>query len=177
VVPNATEVAASVLPVSGLPEETPVIGSRTRTYDSLPPEASSNCPCVVVPNATEVTVLVWPVSSLMVAARVGALRTRTDPSLLPEASSSRPSLVVPNATEVTASVWSIAADLRQRHAGWQVWFVPKLDRTVTWCARPWPLLNWQSPEQLEAEIAQAHAEAVEQWPALRIAPGQRKATE
>ena len=61
----------------------------------------------------------------------------------------------------------IAAELRQRHPGWQIWYVPQLGRDSAWCARPWPLLNATSPEHLEAEIAQAHAEAAENWPALR----------
>jgi hypothetical protein len=64
----------------------------------------------------------------------------------------------------------IAAELRQRHPGWQIWFVPELGRAPAWCARPWPLLNAASPEHLEAEIAQAHAEASENWPALAPEP-------
>ena len=64
----------------------------------------------------------------------------------------------------------IAAELRRRHPGWQIWFVPQLGRDSTWCARPWPLLNAQSPEHLEAEIAQAHREAGENWPALAPEP-------
>ena len=47
----------------------------------------------------------------------------------------------------------IAAELRQRNPGWQVWFVPRTGQAALWCARPWPLLNAQSPEHLEAEIA------------------------
>jgi hypothetical protein len=69
----------------------------------------------------------------------------------------------------------IAAELRQRHPGWQVWFVPGIG-TVTWCARPYPLINAQTPEQLEAEIAQAHAEAAEHWPALAPEPRRRLRT-
>jgi hypothetical protein len=46
-------------------------------------------------------------------------------------------------------------ELEERHPGWQIWFVPKLDRTVTWCARPHPLLNEASPEELSAAIRQA----------------------
>lgn len=64
----------------------------------------------------------------------------------------------------------IAAELRQRNPGWQIWFVPKLGKDATWCARPWPLINSTSPEQLEADIAQAHAEAAEIWPALAPHP-------
>lgn len=46
-------------------------------------------------------------------------------------------------------------DLEERFPGWQVWFVPHLDRSVTWCARPWPLLNEDSPEHLAEAIGQA----------------------
>lgn len=60
----------------------------------------------------------------------------------------------------------IAEELRRQNPGWQIWYVPRNDRTVTWCARPWPLLNSTGPEHLEAEIAQAHAEAAENWSAL-----------
>ena len=60
-----------------------------------------------------------------------------------------------------------AAELRRRHPGRHVWFVPQLGQDTAWCARPWPLLNAQSPEHLEAEIVQAHAEATEHWPALK----------
>lgn len=46
-------------------------------------------------------------------------------------------------------------DLEERFPGWQVWYVPHLDRSVTWCARPWPLLNEDSPEHLAEAIGQA----------------------
>ena len=45
--------------------------------------------------------------------------------------------------------------LEERYPGWQVWFVPHLDRSVTWCARPWPLLNEDSPEHLAEAIEQS----------------------
>jgi hypothetical protein len=47
------------------------------------------------------------------------------------------------------------AELEARFPGWQIWYVPHLDRTSTWCARPWPLLNEASPEDLAAAIADA----------------------
>jgi hypothetical protein len=47
--------------------------------------------------------------------------------------------------------------LEERHPGWHVWYVPHLDRTVTWCAQPWPLLNEDSSEHLSEAIAQAEA--------------------
>jgi hypothetical protein len=46
-------------------------------------------------------------------------------------------------------------ELEERHPGWQIWYVPHLDRTVTWCGRPWPLLNEDSPEHLSEAIRQA----------------------
>jgi hypothetical protein len=51
----------------------------------------------------------------------------------------------------------IKRQLEERFPGWQVWYVPHLDRTVTWCARPWPLLNEDSPEHLAEAIGQAEA--------------------
>jgi hypothetical protein len=32
-------------------------------------------------------------------------------------------------------------ELERGNPGWQIWYVPHTNRTVTWCARPWPLLN------------------------------------
>ncbi|MBV9448967.1 MAG: hypothetical protein JO345_24020 [Streptosporangiaceae bacterium] len=58
------------------------------------------------------------------------------------------------------------AELQKKFPGWQIWYVPKLDKSVAWCARPWPVINSDSPEQLEADIAQAHTEASSEWPAL-----------
>jgi len=50
--------------------------------------------------------------------------------------------------------------LEHENPGWQVWYVPHIDRTVTWCARPRPLLNTDSPEQLQKLIDQADDERV-----------------
>jgi hypothetical protein len=47
---------------------------------------------------------------------------------------------------------AIKADLEDRFPGWQVWYVPHNNRTVTWCARPHPLLNENSPEDLAQAI-------------------------
>jgi hypothetical protein len=44
------------------------------------------------------------------------------------------------------------ADLEARFPGWQIWYVPHTDRTITWCARPHPLLNEDSPEDLAQAI-------------------------
>lgn len=60
----------------------------------------------------------------------------------------------------------IRAELQEQFPGWQIWFVPRSGRTTTWCARPWPLLNTDSPEQLAADIIHAHEEAAAEWPAL-----------
>jgi hypothetical protein len=50
-------------------------------------------------------------------------------------------------------------ELKRDNPGWQIWYVPHaIDRTVTWCARPWPLLNTDSPEQLQKLIDQARDE-------------------
>lgn len=46
-------------------------------------------------------------------------------------------------------------DLEERFPGWGVWFVPGMGRTVTWCARPMPLLNEDSPEHLAEAIEQS----------------------
>ena len=49
-------------------------------------------------------------------------------------------------------------ELEQDNPNWQIWYVPHTDRTVTWCARPLPLLNADSPEQLQKLIDQARDE-------------------
>jgi len=63
----------------------------------------------------------------------------------------------------------IRDDLAARFPGWQIWYVPGSTRTVTWCARPWPLVNSPSPERLAFDIRNAHAGG--DWPAL-VPPGQ-----
>ncbi len=50
-------------------------------------------------------------------------------------------------------------ELEDENPGWQIWYVPHTDRTVTWCARPRPLLNTDSPEQLQQLIDQARDES------------------
>jgi len=72
----------------------------------------------------------------------------------------------------------IKAELAEKFPGYQIWYVPNLYGPVTWCARPWPLLNAHSPEFLVSEIRKAHEEAAAEWPALaslddygRAAPG------
>ena len=47
-------------------------------------------------------------------------------------------------------------ELEQDNPGWQIWYVPRsVDGSVTWCARPWPLLNTDSPEELQKLIGEA----------------------
>jgi hypothetical protein len=47
-------------------------------------------------------------------------------------------------------------ELAQDNPGWQVWYVPRsAARGAIWCARPWPLLNADSPEELQKLIEQA----------------------
>jgi hypothetical protein len=58
------------------------------------------------------------------------------------------------------------AELAERFPGWRIWYVPHLDRTITWCAQPEPLLNAGSPEHLAEYIAEAHTEAASTHPAL-----------
>ncbi len=60
----------------------------------------------------------------------------------------------------------IREELEKRFPGWQVWYVRNLNGSTTWCARPWPLINASSPEQLIADVIQAHTEAAAEWPAL-----------
>jgi hypothetical protein len=50
-------------------------------------------------------------------------------------------------------------ELEDDNPSWQIWYVPHTDRTVTWCARPRPLLNTDSPEQLQQLIDQARDES------------------
>ena len=49
-------------------------------------------------------------------------------------------------------------ELERDNPGWQIWYVPRTDRTVTWCARPHPLINTDSAEQLQKLIDQARDE-------------------
>jgi hypothetical protein len=61
---------------------------------------------------------------------------------------------------------AMKAELEGEFPGWHIWFVPGINRTVTWCAQPYPLINSSSPEHLREEIRQAHEEASFDWPAL-----------
>jgi hypothetical protein len=69
-------------------------------------------------------------------------------------------------TELDESV----RDFQEMYPGWQFWYVlNSVSRTVTWCARPWPLINTDALS-LAGDIAAAHAEAAEKWPALASLP-------
>jgi hypothetical protein len=53
----------------------------------------------------------------------------------------------------------IKHDLEARYPGWQIWYVPgSVQPGATWCARPHPLLNAASPEDLAEEIEEADRE-------------------
>lgn len=48
------------------------------------------------------------------------------------------------------------AELRERHPGWRVWYVPFATRKgVGWCAQPEPVINADTAEQLSEAIAGA----------------------
>ena len=57
-------------------------------------------------------------------------------------------------------------ELEAQFPGWHIWYIPHLNRSVTWCAQPWSLINSQSPEHLAADITEAHSVAAADWPAL-----------
>jgi hypothetical protein len=48
-------------------------------------------------------------------------------------------------------------DLRARHPGWRIWYVPHLNGT-TWCAQPLPTLNEESTEDLEKAIKETETD-------------------
>ena len=64
------------------------------------------------------------------------------------------------------------ADLERRYPGWQFWTVPHGNPAtthVTWCARPWPLINADSPEELAEAVRSAHSRVPDGSPALASA--------
>jgi hypothetical protein len=71
----------------------------------------------------------------------------------------------------------IKAQLQAEFPGWQIWYVPGMNRTTTWCARPNPLLHAHSPEHLREYITQAHTDAAEDHPALAGLGDYRKSIE
>ena len=51
---------------------------------------------------------------------------------------------------------AIRDQLAQRFPGWLIWYVPRATgKGATWCARPEPLLNAGTPEDLAAAIEAA----------------------
>lgn len=46
------------------------------------------------------------------------------------------------------------AELRERHPGWRIWYVPGLGQT-TWCAQPLPNLTAYSPKDLSKAIRES----------------------
>jgi len=60
------------------------------------------------------------------------------------------------------------ADLERRYPGWQFWTVPHGNPTthVVWCARPWPLINADSPGELAGAVRAAHSQVPDGSPAL-----------
>jgi hypothetical protein len=52
-------------------------------------------------------------------------------------------------------------DLERRFPGWQIWV-----SGPTWCARPWPLINCDSPEELAERIRTAHSQPPDGSPSL-----------
>lgn len=50
-------------------------------------------------------------------------------------------------------------NLRECFPGWHIWYVPRTEaggrQTITWCARPHPLLNCGSPDELVASMRAA----------------------
>jgi hypothetical protein len=58
-------------------------------------------------------------------------------------------------------------DLERRFPGWQVWAVPRgRNGEATWCARPWPLINCSSAEELAERIRTAHSQPPDGSPSL-----------
>ena len=53
------------------------------------------------------------------------------------------------------------AKLRQQFPGWQIWA-----SGPTWCARPWPLINAGSAEELAERLKIAHTSPPDGCPAL-----------
>jgi hypothetical protein len=55
-------------------------------------------------------------------------------------------------------------DLERRFPGWQI-------SGPIWCARPWPLINAGSPEELAERIRTAHSQPPDGSPSLAEPPG------
>lgn len=59
------------------------------------------------------------------------------------------------------------ASMQEAYPGWRVWYIPG-PGMIWWYAHPWPLIRATGVMGLGNDIDQAHAEAAERWPALRV---------
>ena len=64
--------------------------------------------------------------------------------------------VIPAAMSVLAELDQTQAELQSEFPGWRIWYVYPPGK-VSWAARPEPLLNTQSAEDLRAAIAKVLA--------------------
>jgi hypothetical protein len=64
--------------------------------------------------------------------------------------------VIPAAMSVLAELDQTQAELQSEFPGWRIWYVYR-PGNVSWAARPEPLLNTQSAEDLRAAIAKVLA--------------------
>ena len=64
--------------------------------------------------------------------------------------------VIPAAMSVLAELDQTQAELQSEFPGWRIWYVYRPGK-VSWAARPEPLLNTQSAEDLRAAIGKALA--------------------
>ena len=64
--------------------------------------------------------------------------------------------VIPAAMSVLAELDQTQAELQSEFPGWRIWYVYRPGK-VSWAARPEPLLNTQSAEDLRAAIAKVLA--------------------
>ena len=64
--------------------------------------------------------------------------------------------VIPAAMSVLAELDQTQAELQSEFPGWRIWYVYRPGK-VSWAARPEPVLNTQSAEDLRAAIAKVLA--------------------
>ena len=64
--------------------------------------------------------------------------------------------VIPAAMSVLAELDQTQAELQSEFPGWRIWYVYR-PGNVSWAARPEPVLNTQSAEDLRAAIAKVLA--------------------
>jgi hypothetical protein len=56
--------------------------------------------------------------------------------------------------------------VEEQFPGWHAWNVRLPDGTVSWYARPFPLVSASSVDELRAEIRMAHQTREANWPSL-----------